>query len=226
MLGVVLAVLAMLVAAAAAYRDRGWICFLEGRGFGSIDIAAIVIVVVVAPSGLPVAVQPLVVTVFVVVAVVVGRDHVLAVLGGGVLDEAVDDPVLKRVHDEREDEHDEGDLHGLVAFGPAQGPVADPGDPRQQREEDEDAELHTEEAQEVDERLLEPPCCARRLTVVSGPDRLDRAGDGRKEEGFVEDSEEDDEDGDTDGGLNMLVNCGERNRVLKVELTSMKILSR
>ena len=82
------------------------------------------------------------------------------------LDEGVDDVVLHGVHDEREDHHDESDLELLVALGPAESPVADLGYPRQDEEDDEDADLHAKEADKVDDGLLEPPPDVGRVAVV------------------------------------------------------------
>jgi len=92
-------------------------------------------------------------------------------------------------------------LDSLVAFGPAESPVADPGDPREELEYEKDAKLHAEKADEVDDGLFEPPCRARRLSIVSRTNRLGRICDGGKEESSVEHFEEQDEDWDADGGL-------------------------
>lgn len=120
---------------------------------------------------------------------------------GRVLDEAVDDPVLHGVHDEREDEHDEGDLDGFIAFCPAERPVADPGDPGQELEEDEDAEFHAYETEEIDDALLQPPRGARRVTVVAGADGFGWSGHGGEEKTAVEELEKEDKDGYADGSL-------------------------
>ena len=76
-----------------------------------------------------------------------------------ILDEPVDDVILQRVHDHREKEHDKEDLHPFIALRPTQRPIPDGHDPGTELEDDEDAELHTEEAEEVDEALTEPPGC-------------------------------------------------------------------
>jgi hypothetical protein len=121
-----------------------------------------------------------------------------------ILDEVVDNPVLQGVHNQWEHEHDKGDLQRRVAFGPAEGPVADPGDPGEEREDGEHAEFHEQEAQEVDDGLLEPPCCAGWDTVVAGADGFGGVGEGSEKGTAVEDFEEEDEDGDADCCLGLL----------------------
>jgi hypothetical protein len=122
-----------------------------------------------------------------------------------VLDEAVDDVVLQDVHQQREDEHDKGDLERLAAFGPAQGPVADPWEPRKQSEEEPDEELHAHQADGVYEQLLEEPGPAGRAAVVAGGDGLGRSCKTGAKEDLVEDFEEDDQHGDTNGGLRVVL---------------------
>jgi hypothetical protein len=118
-----------------------------------------------------------------------------------VLDEAVDDVVLQDVHRQREDEHDEGDLERLAAFGPAQSPVADPWEPGQQGKEEPDEELHAHQSDGVDEQLLEEPGPAGRAAVVARVDGLGRSCKTGAKEDLVQDFEEDDQHGDADGGL-------------------------
>lgn len=118
-----------------------------------------------------------------------------------VLDEGVDDVVLHGVHDQREDHHDEGDLQLLVALGPAQGPVADAGDPGHEEEEDEDADLHAEQADEVDDGLLEPPPLVGRVAIIAGLDGLGGFAEGGEGDETGDDLEEEDEDWDAEGGL-------------------------
>lgn len=88
------------------------------------------------------------------------------------LDEAVDDVVLNAVHSNGEDEHHKRDLKGFIAFGPAQGPVADPWQPWQHCEEQEDEKLHTEQANKVNDGLLEPPSGAWWVAIITRLDRL------------------------------------------------------
>ena len=135
------------------------------------------------------------------VLVVGRRDLVPPLLGDGILDEGVDDPVLQGVHDEGEDEHDEGDLQGRVAFGPAEGPVANPRQERQGEKEEEDEELHAGQADAVDEELLEVPLDLGGGAVVAGFDGFGWVGEGCAEEEVVEGFEDEVEDGDADGGL-------------------------
>lgn len=47
------------------------------------------------------------------------------VLGDRFLDKDVDDIVLDRVHDDREQKHHEEDLNSGVPFSPLQGPITD-----------------------------------------------------------------------------------------------------
>lgn len=122
-------------------------------------------------------------------------------LGILLLDEGVDDVVLHGVHDEGKDHHAEGNLQALVALGPAQGPVADGGDPGEEDEDEEDAELHGEEAAEVDDGLLEPPEGVGRVAVVAGLDRLRRPAEGGPGREGGGQSEEEDEDRDAGGCL-------------------------
>lgn len=105
---------------------------------------------------------------------------VLVLSGLPVLDEGVDDVVLQAVHDEGEDHHDKGNLELLVALGPAEGPVADLGDPRREEEDDEDADLHAEQAAEVNDGLLEPPPDVGGVAVVAGLDGLARFAERRE----------------------------------------------
>lgn len=105
---------------------------------------------------------------------------VLVLNGLPVLDEGVDDVVLQAVHDEGEDHHDKGNLELLVALGPAEGPVADFGDPRREEEDDEDADLHAEQAAEVNDGLLEPPPDVGGVAVVAGLDGLARFAERRE----------------------------------------------
>jgi hypothetical protein len=57
-------------------------------------------------------------------------------------------------------------------------------------EDGEDAEFHAEEAEEVDERLLEPPSDARGAAVVAAADGLWRVGYWSEQEGAMEKFEE------------------------------------
>jgi len=120
------------------------------------------------------AASPLIVVV--VVELLAGDALVLA--GRLQLDKRVDDVVLQGVHDEGEEHHDEEDLQLLVAFGPAQGPVADVGDPGEEDEDDEDDELHAEEAAEVEEGLLEPPSPVGWGAIVACLDGFGRLAEG------------------------------------------------
>jgi len=85
------------------------------------------------------------------------RDGSIVFAACRILDEPIDDVVLRRVHDERKDKHDEQYLQRLRALGPAQHPIADPRDPGQNLKDEEDAELHQKQAAEVDDALFEPP---------------------------------------------------------------------
>lgn len=120
---------------------------------------------------------------------------------GLLLDKGVDNVILHGVHDEREQHHHKHNLHLFVAFGPSEGPIADTRDPGQHDKDDEDTQLHAEQAAKVNDGLLQPP---QRVGWVSVVARLDRLG-GLAEPCFGEqrgqDSEEEDEDGDAEGGL-------------------------
>ena len=122
-----------------------------------------------------------------------------------VLDEVVDDPVLQSVHNERENEHDKRDLYGFAAFGPAEGPVTHPGDPGEEGKDGKNAEFHADQAEEIDDGLLEPPCSARWVTVVPAADGLGRIGEWGERESTVEDFQEQDKDWDADCSLYSLV---------------------
>lgn len=61
----------------------------------------------------------------------------------------VDDVVLDGVHDDGEEQHDEGDLDCGVSLCPAQGPVTDFDDEREYLDQEEDADFHAKEADEV-----------------------------------------------------------------------------
>jgi hypothetical protein len=139
-----------------------------------------------------------------VVAFLSSSHGVVGVIAGGVLDEPINDPVLQRVHDQREDKHDECDLDGFVAFSPPECPVADPCDPRQELEEEEDAELHAKETEEVDDRLLEPPRSAWGMAVVARSDRFGRTGEGCEKERSVQDFEKKEKDRNANGCLCVL----------------------
>jgi hypothetical protein len=181
-------------------RERRRIRLLQRGASRSLYILLLPIDALFPPPLLPL--QPLIITILFIPtnALISSATTVLRVL-----DEVVDDPVLQRVHDEREDEHDERDLQGGVALGPAERPVADPCNPGEEGEDGEDAELHEEQAEEVDDGLLEPPCGARGLAVVAGADGLGWVGEGGVEGGAVEDFEEENEDRDAEGGLGVLV---------------------
>lgn len=138
------------------------------RAAAAIKVA--VVVVCIATLGL--VAQPSAPVSWNVVVWLVGREaFVLWFLH---LDERVDDVVLQSIHDEREDHHDECYLESFVALGPGEGPVADFGDPGHENEDDEDADLHAEEAAKVDDGLLEPPPRAGGVAVVSRLDGLER----------------------------------------------------
>ncbi len=140
----------------------------------------------------------------------------------GILDEAVYDVVLNPVHDERENEHDEGDLNSFVTLCPAKCPVANPGDPRQDREEEEDAELHAEKAEKVDERLLEPPAHSGWLTVNSRFDGLGWVCERSEHGSSVEEPEKDDKYGNADSCLFIVSSLARLANVEpQVELTSI-----
>lgn len=144
-------------------------------------------------------VAAVVVVVFIiVVVVVVASHHHNILLCNLLLDKRVDNVVLKTIHDERENHHDKRNLQLLVALGPAEGPVADLGDPRHEDEDDEDANLHAKEAAKVNDGLLQPPPGARRGAVVAGLDRVEGLAEGREGDNGRDDAEEDDEDGDAD----------------------------
>ena len=83
------------------------------------------------------------------------------------LDKRVDDIILQPVHDQGEDHHDKCNLQLLIACGPAQCPVSDLGDQGEEDEDNEDANFHAEEPDEVNYGLLEPPPCAGRAAVVA-----------------------------------------------------------
>lgn len=184
--------------------------FLE-RLYRSIFSISIVVIDALFASALTLTPLSVVLGIVVIVIIEIGifvcaaDDAVAAVRSRrlAVLDKVVDDPVLQRVHDEREDEHDKGDLKCRVAFGPAERPVADPRDPGEQREQHEDAEFHADETEEVDDGLLEPPCGAWRLAVVARAQRFGRVGERRAGKGCVEDLEEKDKNGDADCRLDL-----------------------
>lgn len=117
------------------------------------------------------------------------------------LDEGVDDVVLDRVHDDREEQHDEDDLHGGVAFGPAQSPVAHLDDEGEQLDQEKHADLHAEQADEVYDGLFEPPEGLRRATIVTRFDGLRGVREGRVLSDTVEDMEDEDEDRDSESRL-------------------------
>ena len=81
--------------------------------------------------------------------------------------ERVDDVILKGVHDEGEEHHDEEDLQLLVALSPTEGPVADVRNPWEQDKDYEDDNLHAKEATEIEQGLFEPPSPVGRITVVA-----------------------------------------------------------
>lgn len=144
-------------------------------------------------------------------------------LGFLLLDEGVDDVVLQSVHDEGEDHHREGDLELLVAIGPGERPVTDLGDPGDHEEDDEDAELHAKESEEVDDGLLEPPPHIRGAAVVSGLDRLGRLTDAGVCSQAGDDAEQNDKNGNADSGLQHVSNCDfdAATGMFLSELTSM-----
>jgi hypothetical protein len=176
------------------------ICLLQRLARRNLHILIILINPLLPPPLLPL--EPLIIALLILLA-----HTLISMLASmlGVLDEIIDDPVLQGVHDERKHEHDEGDLQRRVALGPAQGPVADPCDPGQEGEDGEDAQLHEEQAEEVDDGLFEPPCCAGRVAVVARADGFGGVGERGVLGAGVQDFEEEDEDGDADGGLVMLV---------------------
>lgn len=144
-----------------------------------------------------------------------------------ILNETINDPVLKDVHDEWEDQHGESDLQRLAALRPPQGPVADPREPWAHLDDGVDAQLHEEEANEVDEGLLEPPERLGRAAVVAGAQGLGGIGEGGVGEERVEDAEEEDKNGYADGCLEEVKSaCTHRWKVDMAELTSIAKLSK
>lgn len=109
-----------------------------------------------------------------------------------ILDESIDDPILECVHDERENKHHEGNLDCLIPFCPTKCPVAYPCDPREELEDEENAEFHAEEAEEVDYGLLQPPHSAWWVAIITRPDRLWGVGEGCKESTLIQKLEEQD----------------------------------
>lgn len=95
-------------------------------------------------------------------------------------------------------------MHSSIALRPAKCPVTHPGNPGKQGEDGENTELHANEAEEVDDGLLEPPCCARRVAIVAAANGFRGVGEGCKGEGAVEDFEEEHEDRDADCSLSAL----------------------
>lgn len=114
----------------------------------------------------------LTIAVVTVIVVVLGPSRLIVAVGG-VFDERVDDVVLHGVHHQRENEHDKDNLMRVAVLGPTQRPVTNPDDPGKEREDGEDAKLHAEQADEVEDALLEPLALSRRLAVVT---RLKRLG--------------------------------------------------
>lgn len=75
----------------------------------------------------------------------------------GFLDERVDNVVLDGVHGDGEEKHHKGDLQSSVSFCPSQSPVPNLDDNGKQLYQEKYANLHVEQAQKVDDGLLEPP---------------------------------------------------------------------
>lgn len=118
-----------------------------------------------------------------------------------VLDEAINDVVLKRIHNQREEQHDKEDLYGLISFSPSQRPVADLDDPWTDLKYAVDAELHAQKTEKVDQTLLKPPFGLWRTTIVAGLDRFLGITEGRERKAMGKKAQENDEDGYADCGL-------------------------
>jgi hypothetical protein len=123
-----------------------------------------------------------------------------------VLDKPIDNPVLHCIHDQRENKHHKRDLNRFIPLCPSQRPIADPSNPRQKLEDEEDAQLHAEKTEEVDERLFEPPGYAGGVAVISRTDGFWGVGEHGKGETTVEEFQENNEDGDTDSCLDGVSN--------------------
>lgn len=132
---------------------------------------------------------------------VVMRRKPLMAMRDGLLDEGVDDVILDGVHDDGEQEHDEEDLDRRVPLRPSQGPVPNFDDKRHQLDDEEDAYLHPQQSDEIDNRLFEPPRRAGRVAVVSRLYRLGRIRERSVHGKTVDEAEDENEDGDPESGL-------------------------
>ena len=88
----------------------------------------------------------------------------------------------------------------------------------QDGEEEEHKGFHARQAEEVDEKLFEPPGYTGRGAVVAAFDGLGGAREGSVGEGDVEDFEEEVEDWDADCCLGLLLASGSRWAVVAVHL--------